>query len=46
MRACAAFEGMAEEHETEVDRLLGSLSEAELDALTAMFRRIGKGDAR
>ena len=41
-----AFEGMAGEHEKEVDRLLGNLSEADLDALTTMFRRIGKGDAR
>jgi len=41
-----AFEGMAEAHEQEVDRLLGTLSEADLDALTTIFRRIGKGETR
>ena len=41
-----AFEGMAEAHEQEVDRLLGTLSDADLDALTTIFRRIGKGETR
>jgi DNA-binding MarR family transcriptional regulator len=41
-----AFERMADEHETEVNRLFDSLAEADLDALTAIFRRIGRGDAR
>ena len=42
----SAFDGMATEHEMEVDRLLSDLSEADLEALTAIFRRIGKGDLR
>ena len=37
-----SFEGMAGEHEMEVDRLLAELSEADLEALTTIFRRIGK----
>ena len=39
-----AFEGMAAGHEVELDRLLATLSEADLDTLTTIFRRIGKGD--
>lgn len=40
------FEGLAAEHEREVNRLLSDLSEEDLDALTAIFRKIGKGDAK
>lgn len=41
----AAFERMAGEHETEVDRLLSDLSDEDLEALTTMFRKF-KRDAR
>jgi DNA-binding MarR family transcriptional regulator len=41
-----AFEGMAAEHELEVNRLLSDLSDEDLDALTAMFRKVGKGETR
>ncbi|MEZ5796664.1 MAG: MarR family transcriptional regulator [Paracoccaceae bacterium] len=41
-----AFDCMATEHEQQVDRLLGGLGEADLEALTNMFRRIGKGETR
>lgn len=41
----AAFEGMAEGHEMEVDRLLSDLTDEDLEALTAMFRKF-KRDAR
>lgn len=37
-----SFEAMAGDHEMEVDRLLADLSEADLEALTTIFRRIGK----
>lgn len=35
------FEGLAAEHEHEVNRIFATLSEAELDALTDIFKRIG-----
>lgn len=41
-----AFEGMADLHEMEVDRLLSDLSDEDLEALTAIFRKFGKRDAR
>ena len=37
----AQFEGLAAEHEREVSRLFASLSEAELDMVTDIFKRIG-----
>lgn len=41
-----AFEGMADQHEMEVDRLLSDLTDEDLEALTAIFRKFGKRDAR
>ena len=41
-----AFEGMAAGHETELDRLLSDLDEDDLEALTAIFRKVGKGGAK
>ena len=41
-----AFEGMADQHEMEVDRLLSDLTDEDLEALTVMFRKFGKRDAR
>lgn len=35
------FEGLAAEHEREVNRLFANLTEAELDMLTDLFKRIG-----
>ncbi|THD83765.1 MarR family transcriptional regulator [Aliigemmobacter aestuarii] len=40
------FEGLAAEHEHEVNRLLSDLAEEDLDALTAMLRRITKGEPK
>lgn len=40
------FEGLAADHEREVNRLLGDLTEDDLEALTAMFRRLGKGEPK
>lgn len=37
----AAFEGLATEHEAEVDRLFDGLSEAEIDTLTEILKRVG-----
>ena len=39
-----AFDRMAAEHEAEVDRLLSSLNDDDLDQITAIFRKIGKGE--
>lgn len=39
----AAFEGLAADHEAEVDRLFAGLSEADLDALTDILKRLGGG---
>ena len=38
----ADFEGLASDHEREVDRLFGGLSEADLDSLTEILKRMGK----
>jgi DNA-binding MarR family transcriptional regulator len=38
----ASFEGLAGDHEREVDRLFAGLSEADLDALTEILKRMGK----
>lgn len=38
----AFFETLAVEHEAEVDRLFGSLDEADLDALTRILARLGR----
>ncbi len=38
----AAFETMASGHEAEVDKLFAGLSEADLDALTEILKRMGK----
>ena len=38
----ASFEGLASDHEREVDRVFGGLSEADLDALTEILKRMGK----
>lgn len=35
------FEGLAAEHEREVNRVFATLSETELDTLTEIFKRIG-----
>jgi DNA-binding MarR family transcriptional regulator len=37
----AQFEGLAAEHEAEVDRLFSTLTEAEIDTLTAILKRMG-----
>ncbi|MBE2276481.1 MAG: MarR family transcriptional regulator [Rhodobacteraceae bacterium] len=37
----ARFETYASEHEAEVDRLFGSLSEADIDTLTEILKRMG-----
>jgi DNA-binding MarR family transcriptional regulator len=39
------FEGLASGHEVEVDRILGGLSEEELDDLTRIFRRLAGKEA-
>ena len=36
------FEGLASDHEREVDRLFEGLAEADLDALTEILKRMGK----
>lgn len=38
------FEGLATEHEREVNALFSNLSEADLETLTEIFKRMGKGD--
>lgn len=38
----AQFEGLAAEHEAEVDRLFAGLSETDLDTLTDILKRMGK----
>ncbi len=38
----AAFEAMASGHEAEVDKLFASVTEADLDALTEILKRMGK----
>ncbi len=38
----AQFEGLAADHERAVDRLFGGLSEADLDSLTEILKRMGK----
>ena len=37
----AQFEGLAAEHEAEVARMFGGLSEADLDAMTDILKRVG-----
>lgn len=37
----AAFEGLAAEHEAEVDRLFDGLTEGEIDTLTDILKRVG-----
>lgn len=39
----SAFEGLAADHEAEVDRLFEGLSEADLDVLTDILKRLGGG---
>ena len=38
----AQFEGLAAEHESEVDQLFATLSDADLDSLTEILKRMGK----
>ena len=38
----AQFEGLASEHEAEVNKLFAGLSEADLEALTEILKRMGK----
>ena len=38
----ASFEGLASDHEREVDRLFSGLSETDLDQLTDILKRMGK----
>jgi len=38
----AQFEGLATDHEREVDRLFAGLSESDLDALTEILKRMAK----
>ncbi|OYX41040.1 MAG: MarR family transcriptional regulator [Rhodobacterales bacterium 32-67-9] len=38
----ARFEGLAAEHEAEVDRLFDRLTEAEIDTMTAILKRMGE----
>jgi DNA-binding MarR family transcriptional regulator len=38
----AQFEGLAVDHEAEVDKLFSGLSEADLDTLTDILKRMGK----
>jgi len=40
----AIFEGLAAEHEAEVDRLFSGLSEADLDTLSDLLKRMGRRD--
>ena len=37
-----AFEAMAQQHEAEVDKLFAGLSDADLDSLTEILKRMGK----
>jgi hypothetical protein len=37
-----AFEAMAQRHEAEVDKLFAGLSDADLDSLTDILKRMGK----
>ena len=37
----AGFEGLATEHEEEIDRIFGDLSREEIETLTNVFKRIG-----
>ena len=39
------FEGLAADHEREVNRLFADLSDEDADALTATFKRMSKGEA-
>lgn len=39
-----SFEGLAVAHEREVNALFGRLNDADLDALTDIFKRMGKGE--
>ena len=41
----AAFDGLAAEHEAAVDRMFGALCEGDLDLLTEVLKRMGKGGA-
>lgn len=43
-KGLAAFERLAAEHEAEVDRLFSGLTEADLEALTRILRRMGPRD--
>ena len=38
----ADFEGLASDHDREVDRLFGGLSEPDLDSLTEILKRMGR----
>ncbi|MGQ0567078.1 MAG: MarR family winged helix-turn-helix transcriptional regulator [Gemmobacter sp.] len=38
---CSTFEGQAAEHEAEVNRMFAALSEADLDSLTDILKRMG-----
>ena len=38
------FDGLAAEHEAEVDRLFADLSEDDLDHLTRILKRMGRSD--
>ena len=38
----AQFEGLAAEHESEVDQLFAALSDADLESLTEILKRMGK----
>ncbi len=38
-----SFEGLAAKHKAEVDRLFGKLTEAEIDTLTEILKRMGGG---
>ncbi len=43
-RGLQQFETLADEHEREVNALFDSLSETELETLTGVLKRMGKGD--
>lgn len=43
-RGLARFEGLAADHEREVNRIFAELSDDDVDALTATFKRMAKGD--
>ncbi|MGB8812565.1 MAG: MarR family transcriptional regulator [Paracoccaceae bacterium] len=38
------FEGLAVDHEREVNKLFSGLNDADLDTLTEIFKRMGKGE--